>query len=159
MVGTRSASSTAWRALGYLATANGSELEAYAERRFPREAIDETMWRFFDGAVDVEEPKAFIPGLGASSYRKLIAAGVLETAEEFSPEARRVIPVATRASGEAFKERYVTLGELCQRTGLHHKQVRQRLREAGVGEAFPYEVVGTFFYERQASEVLKPKVA
>lgn len=205
-------------ALGYLPTVNGSEKEAYAKHRFSREAIDETMRRFFDGAVDVEEPgprqmplgaarhaavcstddvlhmvfqgrlkwkgrlrggtkyedllvdvdevtalirgettkagfakadlEAFIPGLGASSYRKLIAAGVLETAEEFSPEARRVIPVVTRASGEAFKERYVTLGELRQRTGLHFKQIQQRLRQAGVSEAFPYEAVGTFFYVR-----------
>jgi hypothetical protein len=189
-------------ALGFLPTVNGSEKEAYAKHRFSREAIDETMRRFFDGAVEVDEPgprqmplgaarhaavcstddvlrmvfegrlkwkgrlrggvkyddllvdadevtalirsettkagfakadlEAFIPGLGASSYRKLIAAGVLETAEEFSPEARRVIPVVTRASGEAFKARYVALGELCQRTGLHHKQVRQRLRERGV---------------------------
>jgi hypothetical protein len=218
MVGTSKAIFDRLVALGYLPTVNGSEKEAYAKHRFSRAAIDEMMSRFFDGAVDVDEPgprqmplgtarhvaccttddilrmvfegrlkwkgrlrggtkygdllvdadevtalirgettkagfaradlEAFIPGLGTSSYRKLIAAGILETTEEFSPEARRVIKVVTRASGEAFKARYVTLGELCQRTGLHHKQVRQRLREAGVSEAFVYEEVGTFFYER-----------
>jgi len=91
----------------------------------------------------------FIPGLGKTSVPALVALGVLATAEEFSPEARRLVKVVTRESAEAFRARYAALGELCQITGLHHKRVRQRLRRAGVDEKFPYEEAGAFIYARQ----------
>jgi hypothetical protein len=93
----------------------------------------------------------FIPGLGKSSVPALIELGVLETKEEFSPEARRMVQAVTRESADAFKERYVALGELCQSSGLHHKRVRQRLRHAGVEDAFPYDAAGAFIYPRRSA--------
>lgn len=93
----------------------------------------------------------FIPGLAKPSVPALVALGVLATAEEFSPEARRLVQVVTRESAEAFRARYAALGELCQITGLHHKRVRQRLRRVGVDEIFPYEEAGAFIYARQSA--------
>lgn len=98
--------------------------------------------------LSAQAVEALIPGLGNSSVRDLVAIGVLETAEEFSPAARRLVQVVTRESAEAFKARYVSLGELCQRSGLHHKKVRQRLRLAGLEHVYPYDWAGAFFYDR-----------
>lgn len=95
------------------------------------------------------EVSRFIPGLGKSSVRALIELGVFETKEEFSPKARRMVEAVTRESAEAFKARYVALGELCQTSGLHPYRVHQRLRLAGVEDAFPYHAAGAIIYPRQ----------
>ncbi|WP_102958146.1 TniQ family protein [Mangrovicella endophytica] len=91
----------------------------------------------------------FLPGIGRDSPKALLASGLLELEMQFSPEARRMVPVITRESAERFLRRYVTLGELCQRTGLHHKQVRKRLREDGVPEEMTPQTHKCFAYDRQ----------
>jgi hypothetical protein len=95
------------------------------------------------------EVERLVPGIGTTSVNGLVALNVLDTAQEFSPEARRLVRVITRESAEAFRDRYVALGELCEWTGLHHKKVRQHLRQGGIEEAFPYESAGAFFYVRR----------
>jgi hypothetical protein len=92
----------------------------------------------------------FIPGIAREAVNPLIDAGELEVVEEFSPAARRLVPVISRKSADEFKRKYVSLGELCQDTGLHHKQVRSSLRKAGVSEALDREKYRCFFYLRNA---------
>ena len=46
-----------------------------------------------------------------------------------------MIPVVSRDSAEAFKTRFVSLGELCQKTDMHHKQVRA-FRQAGIAPLY-----------------------
>ncbi|WP_280987315.1 TniQ family protein [Fulvimarina endophytica] len=100
----------------------------------------------------------FLPGIGRDSPKALLACGLLRSEMQFNPEARRMVPVITRESAERFRAAYVTLGELCQRTGMHHKQVRKRLREAGVSEAMTPENHRCFAYDRErASHTLCPK--
>lgn len=95
----------------------------------------------------------FIPGIAREAVNPLIQAGELEVVEEFSPAARRLVPVISRKSADEFKRKYVSLGELCQETGLHHKQVRSSLRKVGVSEALDREKFRCFFYFRDAVEV------
>jgi hypothetical protein len=105
------------------------------------------------------EAEAFLPGTHERVVNRLIEAGHLTLVEEFSPDARRMIPVVSRASAEAFKASFVSLGELCQRTGLHHKKVRLILRAAGVEAPLQPEEIGAFFYDRgvvASAETLQP---
>lgn len=95
------------------------------------------------------EVARLIPGLGKSSVRALIQLGVFEAKEEFSPDARRMVQAVTRESAQAFRAKYVALGELCQTSGLHPYRVRQHLRLAGVEDAFPYDAAGAIIYPRQ----------
>jgi hypothetical protein len=99
------------------------------------------------------EAEAFLPGTHERVVNQLIEAGHLALIEEFSPDARRMIPVVSRESAEAFKSRYVSLGELCQKTGLHHKKVRLILRASGIDAALDTDVVGAFFYTRDDIQV------
>ncbi|THF58147.1 TniQ family protein [Ollibium composti] len=101
------------------------------------------------------EAEAFLPGTHERVVNRLIEAGHLVLIEEFSPDARRVIPVVSRESAEAFRSRYVSLGELCQKTDLHHKKVRLILRNADVDAAIPRETAGAFFYLREQVEGLE----
>ncbi|MGB3643575.1 MAG: TniQ family protein [Mesorhizobium sp.] len=101
------------------------------------------------------EAEAFLPGTHERVVNRLIEAGHLTIVEEFSPDARRMIPVVSRESAEAFKSCYISLGELCQKTDLHHKKVRLVLRNAGVEAAIPQENVGAFFYCRERIEELE----
>ncbi|WP_189350028.1 TniQ family protein [Mesorhizobium sp. M1E.F.Ca.ET.045.02.1.1] len=94
------------------------------------------------------EAEGFLPGTHERVVSRLIDAGYLTLVEEFSPDARRMIPVVSRDSAEAFKSRFVSLGELCQKTGMHHKKVRLILRVAGIEAALDPGVVGAFFYSR-----------
>ncbi|MCW7546121.1 TniQ family protein [Aurantimonas litoralis] len=91
----------------------------------------------------------FLPGIGRASPKALLAAGLLESEMQFSPQARRMVPVITRESAERFLVRYVTLGELCQRLNLHHKQVRKWLREVGIDELLKPATHGCFAYDRK----------
>lgn len=91
---------------------------------------------------------SYVAGLGPTSPPLLIAAGHLETEQEFSPSARRFIDVITRESAAAFRKRFVTLGELTQTTSLHHKQVRSILARAGIVEKMDAKAFKTFFYDR-----------
>ncbi|RUW30971.1 MAG: hypothetical protein E5V75_27900 [Mesorhizobium sp.] len=96
------------------------------------------------------EAEAFLSGTHERVVNRLIEAGHLTLVEEFSPDARRMIPVVSRQSAEAFKSRYASLGELCQKTNMHHKKVRLILRVAGIQAALDPAVVGAFFYSRDA---------
>lgn len=61
-----------------------------------------------------EEAEAFLPGTHDRVVSALIASGYLTLVEEFSPDARRMIPVVSRESANAFRTRFVSLGELRQ---------------------------------------------
>ncbi|WP_095085635.1 TniQ family protein [Mesorhizobium sophorae] len=99
-----------------------------------------------------EEAEAFLPGTHGVVVNGLISSGYLKLIDEFSPDARRMIPVISRESAEAFRERFVSLGELCQKICMHHKQVRALLRLAGIEPTLVPEMVGAFFYDRQSVE-------
>jgi predicted transcriptional regulator len=96
-----------------------------------------------------EEVETFLPGTYDRVVNNLLAAGHLTLVEEFSPDARRMIPVVSRESAETFRSHFVSLGELCQKTGLHHKKVRLILRVAGVEAALEPDDFGAFFYNRE----------
>ncbi len=95
------------------------------------------------------ELKNFIPGMGRDSVAKFIRDGQLETVEEFNPEARRISTVVSRSSAQKFLDTYVSLGELTQRSGLHHKQVRLLLRAVGIEASFDPDEYQSFFYQRE----------
>ncbi|TGQ73006.1 hypothetical protein EN829_011170 [Mesorhizobium sp. M00.F.Ca.ET.186.01.1.1] len=99
-----------------------------------------------------EETEAFLPGTHDTVVNALIASDYLTLVEEFSPDARRMIPVVSSESAEAFRRRFVSLGELCQKTRMHHKQVRALLRLAGIMPTLLPETVGAFFFNRQSVE-------
>lgn len=95
------------------------------------------------------ELKKFIPGMGRDSIARFIRDGLLETVEEFNPEARRMSTVISRSSAQKFLDTYVSLGELSQKSGLHHKQVRKLLRTAKIEAAFDPDEYQSFFYQRE----------
>jgi hypothetical protein len=99
-----------------------------------------------------EECRFAIIGLAMDAIPFLVEAMLLIETEEFSPDARRMIPVITRESVEAFKDRYVALGELLYAYDLHHKQALPILEREGVGPAFDREKAGCFIFERRAAE-------
>ncbi|MGX1496682.1 hypothetical protein ACSSV1_001703 [Labrenzia sp. MBR-25] len=88
-----------------------------------------------------------VPGIG-KHVLKFIEAGELELVEEYSPDARRMVPVVSRESADAFVARYVSLGELSRNRGLHHKQVRKILNSVDVQTAFDTARFGVFVYDR-----------
>ena len=90
----------------------------------------------------------FIPGMNRFGIDYFIGKGLLVQVAEFNREARREVPVITVGSVEAFRTRFVTLGELTQRSGLHHKKVRLLLRGVGIEEAYPSKDAGIFVYKR-----------
>ena len=94
-----------------------------------------------------------IPGLSPKSIQPLIDADQLVQIMEYSPNARREVPVVTAESARAFREKYVTAGELCQTHGLHHKQVKYRLLDAGVDMEFDQDTVKTMIYDRAKVEM------
>lgn len=100
-----------------------------------------------DGFLFAELETA-IPGLNKNSVPLLVRLKELDEDEEFSPRARRLVPVITRASVEEFRRQYVTAGELCQVHGLHHKQVRSILDRVGIEEEFDAKAVKTTIYDR-----------
>lgn len=95
-----------------------------------------------------EEAERFLLVTRGPTVNALIRVGHLTVLEEFSPDARRNIPVVSRPSAETFRQRHVSLVELCQRTGLHHKQVRSQLSMSGIYPVLPEAEVGAFFYDR-----------
>lgn len=99
--------------------------------------------------VDVE---TVVPGLSQRSIQPLIDINKLVKTMEYSPNARREVPVVTAASVAAFRLKYVTAAELCQKHGLHHKQVKYRLLDAGVGMCFDQEQVNAMIFDRLEAE-------
>lgn len=97
-----------------------------------------------------------VPGLSQRSIQPLIDLGQLVETMEYSPNARREVRVVTAASVGAFQVKYVTAAELCQTYGLHHKQVKYRLLDAGVDMAFDQEVVKAMIYGRAKVERVSP---
>lgn len=95
----------------------------------------------------------FVPGLAREAIGPLIENGYLTLVDQFNPDARRVVQVVSSESAEAFRSRYVTLGELCRRSGLHSKRVTLLLRGAGVPEALDSKTFGCFIYFRSDVEV------
>lgn len=89
-----------------------------------------------------------IIGLNKNSVPHLVKLGKLVEDEEYSPRARRLVPVITRASVDEFRKQYVTAGELCQTYELHHKQVRAILERAGIDEVCDAKAVKTTIYDR-----------
>lgn len=104
-----------------------------------------------------EEIANAVPGIDRRNVERLAAAGYLDIVEEFSPEARRMIPVVSRESAEAFLKRFVSLGELTRATGLHHKKVRLLLRGVDIEAAVDPDKVGAFLYDRARVETLVAK--
>lgn len=98
------------------------------------------------------ELKEYIPGLGEKSPQFPIDRKLLIETREFSPDARRMIPVIPTESADAFKARYATLGELLETNGLHHSQAIPILQKAGVSPLFSKQEAGCFIYERKAAE-------
>lgn len=95
---------------------------------------------------------AFVPGLGRKITAQFLIDNrlVVET-EEYSPDARRKIPVITMESAESFKARHVTLGEVMSARGLHHRHALAALARAGVEPLFDPGEAGCFIYERAAA--------
>lgn len=93
-----------------------------------------------------------IPGFSRFALDAFLASGHLETAMEFSPDARREVEVITKDSAMRFVESYVTLGELRQISGLHLKQVKLLLRGAGIETAFTPDTYKVCIYDRPAIE-------
>lgn len=92
----------------------------------------------------------FMPGLTTSAVARLVEDGHLVTVEEYSKEARRTVPMITRESAEAFKAKYVTLGELSALYGVHPRKITVRLRKGGVVRRFP-QFETCYIYERRAA--------
>lgn len=93
-----------------------------------------------------------IPGMG-KHVLKFIEAGELELVEEYSPAARRMVPVVSRESADTFVANYITLGALSRDQGLHHRQVRNILNAYEIVPAFEPFKFGTYVYER--NEILR----
>ena len=115
--------------------------------------VDECIQLVRDSAPPMEnflfaELEQEIVGLNKNSVPFLVKLKKLDETEEFSPAARRLVPVITRASVDAFRRQYVTAGELCQVYGLHHKQVRSILGKVGIEEEFDAKTVKTTIYDR-----------
>ncbi|MGV8855629.1 MAG: TniQ family protein [Devosia sp.] len=89
-----------------------------------------------------------MPGLSQRSIQPLIDLDELVQTMEYSPNARREVTVVTAASVGAFRLKYVTAAELCQAHGLHHKQVKYRLLDAGVDMCFDQDAVKAMIYDR-----------
>jgi len=101
-----------------------------------------------------------IPGMG-KHVLKFIKAGVLQLVEEYSPDARRMMPVVSRESADAFVARYISLGELSWKRGLHHKQVRKILKSVDISTAFAPSQFGAFIFDRSqilAAERRRPQM-
>ncbi|MEP3427402.1 MAG: hypothetical protein ABJL33_07225 [Hyphomicrobiales bacterium] len=93
-----------------------------------------------------------IPGMG-KHVLKFIEAGALELVEEYSPAARRMVPVVSRESVDAFVENYISLGGLSRNHSLHHRQVRNTLSSLDISPVFDPSEVGAYVYDRH--EILR----
>ena len=99
-----------------------------------------------------KEFKQAVPGLAENTPQFLVDEGAVTETEEYSPDARRMIPVIPHESADAVKARYVALGELLDTYGLHHKQALPILVRDGVEPAFDRKKAGCFIFERLAAE-------
>ncbi|SMQ85901.1 TniQ protein [Devosia lucknowensis] len=109
-----------------------------------------------DGLLFIELEREII-GFNKNAVPHLVRLKKLDKDEEYSPSARRLVPVITRASVDEFRRKYVTAGELCQVHGLHHKQVRSILDSVGIKEEFDAKTVKVTFYDRQKVEAAATK--
>lgn len=91
-----------------------------------------------------------IVGMSPLAIGPLLEAGYLTSIEEFSPQARRAVPVITRQSVESFNARFVCLGELTEKTNLHHKRVNLLLRGAGIAPVLDPAATKVWFFDRVA---------
>ncbi|GJD30980.1 hypothetical protein PMNALOAF_2232 [Methylobacterium adhaesivum] len=126
--------------------------------------------RFTDLLVDADEvmrvmrteaPKAglqknevgsVVPGLRTEVVAALIATGQLSVVEEFCPRNRRRIPVVTRESVDAFRDRYVTVAEVGKVMDVPARMALRILRQAGRKAAFDVDTAKAWIFAR--SEVL-----
>ncbi|WP_084798616.1 TniQ family protein [Pleomorphomonas koreensis] len=100
------------------------------------------------------ELQKFIPGLNHVAVSSLIELGHFSVTQEFNKETRRMMPVITRQSAEAFRAEYVTLGELSRTTGLHPKVILKRLHEANILPAEDQGKLSIFLYRRREVSAL-----
>ena len=98
------------------------------------------------------ELKEFVTGLGRNTVQFLVDKGLLTEVDEYSADARRMIPMFTVANAEGFMEFYVTLGELMKKHDLHFKNAIPALTAANVKPVFNAKEAGCFIYERKAAE-------
>lgn len=93
----------------------------------------------------------FIPGLTGTAAIALARLGAFQTLEEFSSRSRRAVNALTPESVKDFRERYITLVELCRIGGFAPKRGVNRMRAAGVEPAFPYDAIRVKVYPRHAA--------
>lgn len=96
------------------------------------------------------EAMEFIPGLNRWALDTFLEKELLSPGMEFSPDARREVPVITRKSAELLRKNFVTLGELCQTSGLHLKQVKLLLKGVGIEPAYNPQDFKVWIYDRRA---------
>jgi hypothetical protein len=96
------------------------------------------------------EAIAAIPGFNRFALDAFLATRHLKTAMEFNPDARRMVEVITKDSIQKFTAQYVTLGELCQTSGLHLKQVKLLLKGIAIDPAFEPDHAKVWIYDRRA---------
>lgn len=117
--------------------------------------------------VDLEEVRAKIPvrsemkgimrkdmknvirGIDQNTPAILAERGYLKTITENHPLTGSTLTTYTRESAEAFAQSYVSLGELCQDSGLHRGRIQKDMREAGVDVVFDKAEFMTVFYRRK----------
>ncbi|QIJ76964.1 hypothetical protein GU700_21710 [Methylobacterium sp. NI91] len=95
-----------------------------------------------------QEIGAEVACLTMSVLNGLISLGALTVAMEFCPMTRRKLPVITRESYEAFRNRYVVLTEICHERNLNARVAGRYLAAGGVVPAFDPNVVKNAIYER-----------
>jgi len=104
------------------------------------------------------EAMEFIQVFNAHAIDAFIEEELLIMDMEFSPDARREVPVITRESVELFRKNFVTLGELRRVSGLHLKQVKLLLKGVDIEPAYDPEEFKVWIYDRRAvDEVLQER--
>ncbi|TAW29400.1 hypothetical protein ELI18_07720 [Rhizobium leguminosarum] len=79
--------------------------------------------------------------------------GHIETRIERNPETRSPQKVVAVETVEAFENRYISLAECCERSGLSPPKASNRFKAAGLVRAFPREQMKDAFYLRDRAEV------
>ncbi|MCO6393253.1 hypothetical protein GTW25_19730 [Aliihoeflea aestuarii] len=76
--------------------------------------------------------------------------GIIETVLRGVPGSESRTTVPDPDSVDDFAQRYISLRNLSEETGIHPGTLRCKLEKVGLAPAFPKELVGTRFYDRAA---------
>ncbi|AWM25067.1 hypothetical protein AOX55_00001813 [Sinorhizobium fredii CCBAU 25509] len=76
----------------------------------------------------------------------------IETRIERNPETRSPQKVVAVEAVEAFENRYISLAECCERSGLTSPKASNRLKASGLTRVFPKEQMKDAFYLRDGAE-------